>query len=190
MAPFPSPHGASGCAVGFLVVVFFFSFTLKMWRRYGGKTFYNTYDSAGNHYFFYSGYVKITSSEGERFIFHSVGNLCDMGYLIVKLGLWRQAVHFTEATDPESVLIKPFHMICLIPILSSIELCNLHLITAQTQGSVIFHSCGTEDMENIPLIKSKQKVLQTVTSVWHMENFLFTRLLRLSLVLIGKNQPP
>lgn len=45
-------------------------------------------------------------------------------------------------------------------------------------------------MENIPLIKSKQKVLQTVTLMWHVENFLFTRLLKLNLVLMEKNQPP
>lgn len=38
MAPFPSPHGASGCAVGFLVVVFFFFFIYtedveKIWGK-------------------------------------------------------------------------------------------------------------------------------------------------------------
>lgn len=38
MAPFPSPHGASGCAVGFLVVVFFFIYTEDV-EKIWGKNF-------------------------------------------------------------------------------------------------------------------------------------------------------
>lgn len=121
-APFPCPRGASGCAVSFVVGLFcfFFIYTEDVEKMWGEKLFHSTYDNVGNNWFFYLGYVKVTSSEGEMFTFHSVGNLSDMAYLIVKLGLWRHAVRFTEATDPESVLIKPFHMICLMHILSSI----------------------------------------------------------------------
>lgn len=100
--------------------VFFFIYTEDVEKMWGEKLFHSTYDSVGNNWFFYLGYVKVTSSEGEMFTFHSVGNLSGMAYLIVKLGLWRHAVRFTEASDPESVLIKPFHMICLMHILSSI----------------------------------------------------------------------
>lgn len=47
-----------------------------------------------------------------------------------------------------------------------------------------FHSCGTKDMEYIPLIKSKENLPQNLSLMWHMGNFLHIKLLRLSLVLM------